>query len=165
MTMMTYAEAAQNPESRAIFDKLSPDAQRVASRLVELADQCGGDVVEQFLDAVRGPTNDDPRVTVVDDGQRSGVRLERYDWPGDEPRAWLEFSTGHSPIKEGRPIMMMVVDICGGRRGVGLDVGGHEINSRIDEIWTLDDLRRLHASLGKLLADERLIGALAEQAV
>lgn len=108
--------------------------------------------------------NDDPVITLVDTGERSGIRVERYDWD-ETPKIWLEFSAGRSPSEEGRPIVMVDVDLYGGRQGIGLTVDGREINGYIDDVWTLDDLRRLHAALGLLLADERLIGALAEQTV
>ena len=104
--------------------------------------------------------DDDPVITVVDTGERSGVRLERYDWD-DTPQTWLEFSAGRSPSGEDKPIVMVDVDLCGGRRGVGLIVDGSEVNGR--GAWTLDNLRQLHAALGKLLADPRLAGAVAEQ--
>ena len=108
--------------------------------------------------------DDDPVCTVVDSGERSGIRLERYDWNGT-PRTWLEFSAGRSPSGEDRPLVMVDVDIHGGRHGVGLLVDGQEISSYMDEHWSLADLRQLHTLLGKLIADPRLAGALAEQTI
>lgn len=155
---LTYAETAQHPECRAAFDRLSPDAQRVAGRLVELADTYGGDVVEQALDAVLGAASDDPIVTVVDDGRRSGVRLARLQWP-DNHAAWLDFDVGDNTPGYTSGRVAASVNLYGCEPGIELVINGNEIVRN----WTLAQLRQLHTDLGKLLADERLIGALAEQ--
>jgi hypothetical protein len=158
----TFAETAQTPECQALFDRLSPAAQRVAGRLIKYLDrQPSLDAVEQTLDHISAvaaserpaPLDDDPVFRVIDDGQKSGIRVERADRPfGD--RAWLDFTAGDVQIS---------ADILGGRPGVGLVIYGESLNEGIDDVLTLDDVRQLHADLGRILADERLLGALAEQ--
>jgi hypothetical protein len=162
--LATYAETAQHPECQAIFNSLSPDGQRVAGRLVEMLDKYGADAVEQTLDHVLNGCSDDPRVTMIDDGSRSGIRLERYDRPGDEPRSWLSFSVGQAPHKDDYPLTEVSIDICGGNAGIELLIAGHDITPRAADYWTLHDLRQLHTAIGCLLTDDRLLGALAEQA-
>lgn len=79
----TYAEAAQNPEMQAAFAALSPEAQGITSRLVKLLDSYPPDAAERaidyVLDSLTAPpsVDDQPICTVIDDGERSGVRLER----------------------------------------------------------------------------------------
>lgn len=114
-------------------------------------------------EAALPPVDDEPMITLVDDGQRSGVKLERHDWPS-EGRMWLEFSAGRSPTKEDEPIVSVDVNLgSNARPGIELSVDGHFLNGYVHEVWTLADLRQLHTAIGKLLADERLLGALSEQ--
>lgn len=166
----TLAETAESPECQALFDKLSPKAQRVARDLVAHLDQLPSlDAVEETLDLVLGGTaappafvDDDPIRTPIDDGRRSGIRLERYQWP-DNHSAWLDFNVGDNIPGYTSGRVMASVDLYGGKLGIGLVIHGESINDRLDDIWTLADLRRLRDDLDRLLRDARLVGALAEQ--
>lgn len=108
--------------------------------------------------------NDDPLITVVDDGERSGVRLERLDWA--DRRSWLDFRRGEVPGEKYARVLVSI-DIEGGRPGLALDINGNEITSGwVDRpLWTLADLRQLRDDIDLLLRDPRLAGALAEQEV
>lgn len=187
--MMTLHEAAQLPEIAERYNRLSPDAQRSASNTVAFLDtfpesrqdlallglEClayaGSDrpLPDHIKAAQLGATYErarlcslpqspehfedvDPVITLIDDGERSGIKLERYDWHerGEQPRIWLEFTIAG---------VLTSVDITGGSPGLDLIIN----DVTVADQWTLADLKRLHTALGKLLADERLIGALAEQ--
>ncbi len=94
--------------------------------------------------------DDEPRVTLIDDGQKSGIRVERNDWD-ETPPAWLEFRTGQ---------ILASVEL-GGKPGVELIIDGISVA----DAWSLAQLRQLRDDLDRLLRDERLIGALSEQEV
>lgn len=102
-------------------------------------------------------TDDDPRVTVVDDGERSGVQLKRYD-ARDGSDSWLDFRIGELTEDQFNRVLVSV-DLLGGHSGMELVIDGKQIA----DYWTLADLRQLRDDLDRLLRDERLVGALAEQ--
>lgn len=161
----TYAETASDPEMQARFNSLSPAAKRVASGLVALMDKYGAADVEQTLDLVLGECDDDddPVCTVIDDGERSGIRLERYDQHerGEQPRAWLDFRVGSDG--ESERVLVSTYLYGSTQQGLQLIIDGTSINDELDEVWTLADVRRLRDDLDRLLRDQRLLGALAEQ--
>lgn len=97
--------------------------------------------------------HDDPIETVI--STERGITCTRVDSAPD--RAWLSFTIG-TKGEDGR--ILVDLDIVGGRPGCDLLIWGEQIN---DEPMTLDQLRQIHADLGAMLADERLLGALAGQ--
>lgn len=90
-------------------------------------------------------------IVLLDDGQASGVRVERHD--DERGPSWLSMEAGQLKI--------------GINFGVDheLDGGPVALYLRTEEIsgpWALDTLRQLHRDLGRLLADKHLPGALDE---
>ncbi len=109
--------------------------------------------------------DDDPALTLIDDGSRSGIRVERLDRP-DGSASWLDFCVGYSPDEGTQRVLVNVpIGNTDDRMGLALIIAGVSINDSLDDIWTLADLRQLRDDLDRLLHDERLIGALAEQTV
>ena len=93
--------------------------------------------------------------TVFTDTSRP-ITVERIESGRD--RAWLSFSIGDDRA-------MVDVDILGGRSGADLIIQGVQIgpDSAHEPGLTLDELRQIRDDLTALLADDRLLGALAEQ--
>jgi len=118
-----------------------------------------GEIIErQDGAAVEAEDDDEDARTVFIDTSRP-ITVERVECGRD--RAWLDFQAGDQVGER----VMIGVDILGGRPGVELVILGNQIGpSFIDQPQlTLDDVRQIRDDLTALLADDRLLGALAEQ--
>lgn len=80
------------------------------------------------------------------------VVVKRWEGSGS---VWLNFELGQAQVG--------VYISPDEKPGLEVDIYGTPLNEGIKEIITLADLRQLHTDLGAILADERLLGALAEQ--
>lgn len=95
--------------------------------------------------------DEDGRVVFTDTSRP--ITVERIEMGRD--RSWLDFTIG-----DAIPHRMLVgVDIVGGRPGCELLIWGNSIHEDGQTI-TLEQLRQIHADLGAMLADARLLAAL-----
>lgn len=103
--------------------------------------------------------DDDEDARIVSTDTSRPIVVERVEMGRD--RAWLDFRLGAGDDRR----MLVSTDIVGGRPGCDLVIHGSSVTSGcLDEpALTLDQLRQIHADLGAMLADDRLLGILAAQ--
>lgn len=120
-------------------------------RIIDAIDHATSADERAVIDWIVRETAGDDRIVVLDDGQDSGVRVERHD--DRHGPSWIDFEAGEIEISVE---FDMPPTIINGPVTMCLH------HTEIDGPWTLDDLRRLHRDLGRILADARLLGALDE---
>lgn len=154
---LTLAQLAQTPELCARLGALSPEAQRVVAGIIAYVDALPLDQQEPTLAgilaaATEPPLDDDgERLVELDDGHRSGVHVCRHD--DREGPSWVNFAAGEIEISANFGITHT---IHGGPVVIYL------AQDEVDGPWTLDNLRQLHADLGRILAHSALPDALTE---